>query len=141
MKKFLYLLPMLMLTFLVQSALAQSPVGKWRTIDDEEQGKEKSIVKLYENEGVIYGVVEKLTDPKAKRVCDSCSGDKKNKPIEGMQILWGLKKTGKEWGDGYILDPKNGKVYKAKVWVEGQNLKVRGYIGPFFRTQTWYPVK
>jgi uncharacterized protein (DUF2147 family) len=35
------------------------------------------------------------------------------------------------------MDPDNGKVYTAEVWPEDGKLKVRGYLGPFYRTQTW----
>jgi uncharacterized protein (DUF2147 family) len=54
-----------------------------------------------------------------------------------MEILRDLKKNGDEYTDGNILDPEIGKVYRCKLWREGDTLKVRGYWGPFFRTQTW----
>lgn len=140
MKKTLFLFAAVLLALWVPSIYAQTPIGMWRTIDDE-TGHEKSIVKIYEYNGALVGRVEKLTDPKAKRNCDDCKGDKKGKPITGMTVVWGMKKDGgkAEWGSGNILDPKNGKVYTCRMWMEGKNLKVRGYIGPFFRTQTWYP--
>jgi uncharacterized protein (DUF2147 family) len=36
-----------------------------------------------------------------------------------------------------IMDPEDGKTYKAEIWVEGDTLKVRGYVGVFYKTQTW----
>ena len=45
-----------------------------------------------------------------------------------------------EWEEGEILDPKNGKVYSCKLWREGDELMVRGYVAFFFRTQTWLKV-
>ena len=49
-----------------------------------------------------------------------------------------LEKDDDEWGDGEILDPNNGKIYDCKIWLEGNDiLKVRGYVGFFYRTQTW----
>jgi uncharacterized protein (DUF2147 family) len=125
------------------SASAQSVVGTWKTISDED-GKAKSHVKIYKaKNGKLYGkIVKLLRDPKAK--CTKCDGKRKNKPILGMVILWGLEKDDDEWDDGTILDPKKGKTYDAKIWLDEDNsnrLKVRGYIGPFFRTQTWHRVK
>jgi uncharacterized protein (DUF2147 family) len=35
------------------------------------------------------------------------------------------------------MDPDDGKVYKSEVWLEDGKLKVRGYLGLFYRTQTW----
>jgi uncharacterized protein (DUF2147 family) len=58
-----------------------------------------------------------------------------------MTILTGLKKDGDEWNGGEILDPNNGKVYKAKVKLAdaGRKLDVRGFVGIALvgRTQTW----
>lgn len=141
-KKFFAFLSTLLLglVLLAPSAFAQStPVGTWKTIDDE-TGKAKSYVKIYESKGKLYGKVTKLLlKPGAK--CTECSGKNKNKPIEGMLILWNLKKDGDEYEDGTILDPSKGKTYDAKIWLDGKKLKVRGYIGFLYRTQTWIRVK
>ena len=34
-------------------------------------------------------------------------------------------------------DKLNGKTYKCSIWLDGNNLKVRGYIAMFYETQTW----
>lgn len=123
---------------------AQSVFGKWKTIDDK-TGKEKSIVKIYQQEGKAYAKILELLDPKNKgKLCNKCKGDKKNKPIEGMIIINGLTKDGDEWSDAKILDPKTGKLYKCYITLESENkLKVRGYVGFSLlgRTQYWYRVK
>ena len=58
-----------------------------------------------------------------------------------MTILWGLTKQGDEYQWGEILDPENGKVYRAKMKLDGEGitLRVRGFIGfsLFGRTQIW----
>jgi uncharacterized protein (DUF2147 family) len=125
-------------------AQSQTVIGKWKTIDDE-TGKAKSIVEIYEKSGKIYGkVVDILEEENKKRVCTNCSGDDKNKPILGMIVIKGLSKQGSEYTNGKILDPKNGKLYKCFITLETKDkLKVRGYIGIslFGRTQYWYRVK
>jgi uncharacterized protein (DUF2147 family) len=127
------------------SALAQAPsaVGRWTTIDDETK-KPKSVVTLWEENGKLYGKIEKLhREPNEEQnpVCDKCEGALKNQPILGMTILRDLKKNGSEWSGGTILDPGNGKTYSCIVAVEdgGKKLKVRGFIGvPLLgRTQYW----
>ncbi|RTY86307.1 DUF2147 domain-containing protein [Flavobacterium sp. GT3R68] len=126
------------------STQAQTVVGKWKTIDDE-TGKPKSIVEIYEKSGKIYGkVIDILEAEHKKKVCSNCSGDDKNKPILGMVVIKGLSKQGNEYRNGKILDPKNGKLYKAIVALESKDkLKVRGYIGISLlgRTQYWYRLK
>jgi uncharacterized protein (DUF2147 family) len=122
----------------------QTVIGKWKTIDDE-TGKAKSIVEVYEKSGKIYGkVIEILEEEHKKKLCTSCSGQDKNKPILGMIVIKGLKKEGNVYAGGKILDPKNGKLYKCFITLESSDkLKVRGFIGIslFGRTQYWYRVK
>ena len=123
---------------------SQSVLGKWKTIDDE-TGKEKSIVEIYEHSGKIYGkVIEILQHENKKRTCTECSGEDKNKPVLGLTIIKGLKKEGQEYSSGKILDPKNGKLYSCVIALENPNkLKVRGFVGFSFigRTQYWHRIK
>ena len=127
--------------FLSLTAFSQSVIGKWKTIDDN-TGEPRSIVDVFEREGKVYGKITKLyrkpgEDPDP--LCDDCETDdpRYQKKIIGMEIIKGLTKDDLEYGDGSILDPENGKVYRCKIWVEDKQLKVRGYLGPFFRTQSW----
>jgi uncharacterized protein (DUF2147 family) len=120
---------------------SQTIVGKWTTIDDN-TGEQKSVVEIFEKGGKYFGKVTKLfresgEDPDP--VCEECesSDPRYQKKIIGMEIIRDMKKDGNEYGHGDILDPQNGKVYKCKLWIEGGELKVRGYWGPFFRTQSW----
>ena len=126
------------------SAADTSPVGTWRTIDDKTK-QERSIIRITEENGELKGVVEKLFDQHGDdpaHLCKECKGERKDKPIIGMTILWGLKKEGNSWGGGEILDPHNGKVYRCKITPseDGKSLNVRGFIGISLigRTQTWY---
>ena len=118
-----------------------SPVGVWKTIDDE-TGKAKSLVEITETGGQLHGRIIKLFNPsKPNPTCEKCDGDKKDQPITGMEILWGLKKDGGEWNGGQVLDPQKGKTYNAKVSLSdnGSKLNLRGFIGFSLigRTQTW----
>ncbi len=122
------------------AAAQGAPTGLWKTIDDETK-QEKSFVRISEAGGVLSGKVEKIVDPtKQDSKCDKCSDDRKDKPVLGMVILRDLKKGDDgHWERGSIVDPNNGKVYRARVRVVegGKQLEMRGYIGPFFRNQIW----
>lgn len=120
-----------------------APVGNWTTIDDK-TGKPKSIVEIYEaSDGTLAGRVNEVlqSDRGPNPVCDKCSGDRKDKPVKGMVILWGLRRDGDRWEGGQILDPATGKVYSAKLTptTDGKKLEVRGFLGFSLlgRTQTW----
>jgi uncharacterized protein (DUF2147 family) len=130
----------------VLPALADTatPAGLWRTIDDK-TGKERSIIRIVDNNGVYEGQVEKILnrqpDDDPEHRCRKCEGERKDKPIIGMTVLWGLKKDGDHWSGGEILDPKNGKIYRARMKLVdgGRKLEVRGFIGISLlgRSQTW----
>lgn len=126
---------------------AQSITGTWKTIDDE-TGKAKSEVKIFIKNGKLYGNIVKIYREKGEEpdpICKHGEDYRNGKKIIGMQIITGLKKDGDEWeADDAIFDPKTGKIYDAKIWLDEDNkdkLNVRGYIGFFFRTQTWVRVK
>lgn len=143
MKKYILSLAALLFSTLFY-AQNQSVLGRWRTIDDE-TGKPKSIIEIYEKSGKVYGkVIEILEEENKKKLCTNCSGEDKNKPILGMIIIKGLTKNGNEYSDGKILDPKNGNLYKCYISLESKDkLKVRGFYGIALlgRTQYWYRVK
>ena len=147
MKSYKISIPIILgiLSFASSSLFASgSPIGVWKTIDDETK-KAKSHVKIYEKNGKIYGRIIKLLNPSEPNpLCKKCSGRFSNKPILGLEFLWGFKKDGEKYTGGRILDPNNGKIYKCYIEVlgNGNKLKVRGYVGIslFGRTQYWYKV-
>ncbi|WP_049723202.1 DUF2147 domain-containing protein [Gilvimarinus polysaccharolyticus] len=134
---------LLVLSFLYTVSQATEVEGRWITIDDRD-GSRKSIVTLNINEtGELSGTITELLREAAKgSLCDKCPDDFKNKPLEGLTFMWGLTReaTG-EWTGGHILDPKSGKIYKAKLELNesGNSLSVRGFIGfsLFGRSQEW----
>ncbi|MEM7250126.1 MAG: DUF2147 domain-containing protein [Pseudomonadota bacterium] len=116
-------------------------LGLWTTIDDN-SGKPRSVVRLYEENGKLMGDITKIfpePDEDPNPVCDECTDHRAGKPIIGMRIVTGLEKGDERWQAGKILDPENGKEYRAEIWREGDILKVRGYLMMFYRTQQWMP--
>lgn len=125
------------------AAVQNSPVGRWRTIDDA-NGKPASIVEIREENGKLVGRIEKIFDPYPKESnpkCTACQGELKGMPLLGMKILWDLAKRDDEWSGGKIFDPDSGKTYSCSLAQEkgGTRLKVRGFMGMslFGRTQYW----
>src|SRR5579872_5429150 len=119
-----------------------TPVGLWNTISDKD-GKPEAVVEIREVNGQLSGVVRELlvaADPQDS-ICGKCTDDRKGQRVIGMEILRHMHRDGDEWSGGEILDPENGKTYKATLKLSdgGQKLLVRGYIGlPIFgRSQTW----
>ena len=135
-------------SLLIGAAGAQTtPVGLWKSIDDNTQ-KERSYVRITETAGVLSGRIERTLDPNAKPtdVCGMCTDERKDKPIVGLVIIRNARQDADDkstWTGGDVTDPDNGKVYRLRLkpLEGGKKLEVRGYIGPFFRSQTWHRVE
>ena len=144
MQSYKILFSLLVAFFVATTLFAQnSPVGVWKTIDDE-TGKAKSHVEIYEQGGKYFGKVSKLLLKPADTICDECTGSKKDKPVVGMVIVENLAPYKDYWKGGTILDPANGSEYGCSIWFEDKNfdkLYVRGkrWTG-LFRTQNWFRV-
>ncbi|TAL72383.1 MAG: DUF2147 domain-containing protein [Rhodanobacter sp.] len=129
-------------------AANDTPAGTWKTIDDTTH-QAKSIVEISEHDGEYQAKIVKLLNRSPEDIardgdvalCHACSGARKDKPIEGMVIMWGVRQDGTVWDGGKILDPKSGKIYKVKLSMldGGQKLDVHGYIGFALlgRSQVW----
>lgn len=129
-------------------AATDTPVGTWKTIDDETH-QAKSIVQISEENGELKATIVKLLNRNPEDIardgdvalCHECDGERHNQPIEGMNIMWGVSRDDDVWDGGKILDPKTGKVYKVRLKMldGGQKLDVHGYIGFALigRSQVW----
>lgn len=135
-------------TLLTLSALAlpasaddASPAGKWRTFDPD-TGTPKTVVEITETDGTLEGAIVELLDD-GETTCSQCDGDRKNQPLIGMTILWGLTPDGDEWSGGTILRPANGKTADASLELtgDGSKLEVTGSKGFMSRSQTWERVE
>jgi uncharacterized protein (DUF2147 family) len=120
-----------------------TPVGLWNTISDRD-GRPTGVVEIREIDGGEYiGIVRGILIPATHddSVCGKCAGALKNAPVVGMTILRHMHRDGDQWSGGEILDPENGKVYRATMRLAdgGKKLIVRGYVGIslFGRSQTW----
>ena len=135
------------LAIAAHAAFAQAtPVGLWRNIDDK-TGEAKAEIRISDASGALNGRIERRLgkDVKADAVCDECKDERKGKPMDGLEIIRGARKSeGRDvWEGGKILDPENGREYTLRLTpIEGgKRLEVRGSIGPFGRTQTWVRVQ
>jgi uncharacterized protein (DUF2147 family) len=120
-----------------------TPVGLWDTISDTD-GRPTGLVEIQEVNGEYVGIVRGILVPASHEdsICTKCSGERKDQPVVGMEILRHMRPDGtNEWSGGEILDPENGKTYRAKMKLsdDGRTLTVRGYLGVslFGRSQKW----
>jgi len=122
---------------------APTPAGLWQTVSDK-TGQPAGLVRVVEVDGEYLGTVVAVFSPPrpdANPLCTLCEGDLKDKPVVGMTILRGVRRSGDGYSTGRILDPDEGQFYKCRIALldDGRKLEVRGYIGiPLLgRSQTW----
>ena len=124
-------------------AAEPTAVGLWEQVD-ENSGKAESWFKIVERNGVYVGNIVKMF-PKPgddeNWVCDRCEGDERGKPVLGLALIKNMQRNGLSYENGTIMDPRDGKVYRAlmRLSPDGQKLEVRGYLGIslFGRSQVW----
>jgi len=140
------LLSLIFTTTTLSGVHAQTNIlGQWKSVDDS-SGDVRSIVEIYEHDGLIFGKILK-TFPKEGEdldpICDECDEDdpRYKQKIIGMEIIQNMAKDGDQYSGGKILDPENGNIYRCKIWREKDKLYVRGYLGFFYRTQEWLIAK
>ena len=110
---------------------AQGIMGKWITEAGDAQ------VEIYQQGDKINGKIVWLQQGPETKDKHNPDAKFKERKLMGVNILSGLSKSKDKWEGGKIYNPKNGKTYKCTIWLEGNNLKVRGYLGIFYETQTW----
>lgn len=136
------------ITFLSMPSMADSSsnyLGVWQTIDDKTKNPRSLIRVSIQNQMLLAHIIKVFPnddkDGSKEPICDKCTGELKNRKVVGLNILSGMRFNGKEWTQGQILDPGDGKKYDAKIWLDNNVLFVRGYIGFFYRTQEWIRIE
>jgi len=126
------------------SLMAEDIIGFWKSVD-ENSGKNRCMVAVYENKGIRYGRIIGTYDDNG-HIKDSIYKPKERAPgivgnpfYCGLDLIWGLELYGMDLYKGKIVDPEKGNIYNSELWIQGDNLVVRGKLLFFGRSQEWVP--
>lgn len=105
-------------------AMAADPLDntRWQAYED---GTPTAVIKITQSGSNFTGKIVSANIPDGRQYV-------------GRTIIKGLQADGSgKYSGGKITDPENGKTYELTAQLSGNTLKLRGHLGPFYRTQTW----
>ncbi len=140
MKKIQLLVLTLLMALVIHAQPGDEIIGTW--INQTGEGK----IKIFRSGEYFYGNLVWLKNPlndKGQPKLDEKNPDasKRSRKVQGLLLLTGFSydAPNKQWINGQIYDPKSGKLYSCKMYIENGKLNIRGYIGISLigRTEAW----
>jgi uncharacterized protein (DUF2147 family) len=124
-------------------AAEPTATGLWQQVD-KSIGKPNGWFLVTEHDGLYDATLVKLFPKPGGQpnpLCTQCSGDEKNAPWLGLNVVKDMQRDGMDYENGTVLDPRDGSQYYGQMQLssDGQSLTVRGDLGiePLGGDETW----
>jgi uncharacterized protein (DUF2147 family) len=129
--------------FVASAQKADAILGQWANPNGQDH------ILIYKKGNKYFGKLDWIkfpNDEQGNPKTDKNNPDKalQSRPDLGLELLKDFTFDGDDvYEDGTIYDPKSGKTYSCKMTIEGNNLKIRGYVlfSLFGRSEVWTRVK
>ena len=139
----LTLITFMLVSITASAQKADAILGSWANPSGEDH------ILIYKKGNKYFGKLDWIkfpNDEQGKPKTDKNNPDEslRTRPEWGLELLKDFTFDGDNvYTDGTIYDPKNGKTYSCKMTLDGNKLKIRGYIGIslFGRSEIWTRVK
>ena len=88
--------------------------------------------------GAIVGLAKPL-DKKGRPKVDKKNPNEslRNRPLIGLRILANMKPAGENRWRGTIYNADDGRTYSSSMNLSGNNMKVKGCVGPFCKSMVF----
>ena len=129
--------------FAASAQKADAILGQWVNPNGQDH------ILIYKKGNKYFGKLDWIkypNDETGRPKTDKNNPDKalQSRPDLGLELLKDFTFDGeKVYEDGTIYDPKSGKTYSCKMTLEGNSLKIRGYVvfSLFGRSEIWTRLK
>jgi uncharacterized protein (DUF2147 family) len=125
----------LLLAPLPGAAAAPTVEGLWLTDDG------KALVRIATCGAQMCGRIARVLDtgPNVPRTdVNNPDPAQRNRPILGLQVLWGFRGGPTQWTGGRAYDPKSGSSYRSSLRLNSDgSLRVTGCVLVLCRSKRW----
>jgi uncharacterized protein (DUF2147 family) len=142
-KKAVLILLLTVFSFSAWAQKADAILGSWANPNGQDH------ILIYKHGDKFFGKLDWIkfpNDENGKPKIDKNNPDPalRSRPDLGLELLKDFTFDGDNvYSGGTVYDPKNGKTYSCKMTLEGNTLKIRGYIGISLlgRSEIWTRIK
>lgn len=137
MKRLLLLVWIVLQAIRLPGISSTEVVGFWKTVDSH-KGFTTSVIAVYACDQTVYGRVIVSYDEKTGELLETMYDPQKfveklshPQRLLDINIFWNLHLAKNRWKGGRVFDPRSGNTFNCELWVQDEELILRGMVGPF----------
>ncbi len=127
--------------FLFGQSNADDILGVWLN------EKKEAVVKIYKDGNEYFGKIidirgEHASEKETLKDLNNPKPELRGRPLIEMPLLENLTFKDGEYNGGTAYNPRMGRYFNCKAWlISASAMKIRGYWGFLFATETWEKIE